>query len=61
MQHLLLLHGQHPSLWVGMPVLPGKKLQRYGCLWPRSKRDTKFFVVAALEVPNYPFLVLILH
>lgn len=54
MQHLLLLHEQHPTLWVGMSVLPGKKLWRHGCLWPPPKRHTKFFVVVAvLEVPNY--------
>lgn len=57
MQHLLLLHEQHPSLWVGMSVLPGRKLWRYGCLWP-PKRHTKFVVVIALlEVPSYPPLV----
>lgn len=42
MQHLLLLYGQHPSLWVGMSVLPGKKLWRNDSLWPPPKRHTKF-------------------
>lgn len=58
MQHLPLLHGQHPSLWAGKSVLPGKKLWRYGCFWAPPKRHAKF-VVAILEVLNYSPLVLI--
>lgn len=44
---------------LGMLFLPGKKLWKYGCLWPPPKRSTKFSVVAILEEPNYLPLVVI--
>lgn len=59
MRHRPLSHGQHPSLWVGKSVLPGKKLRSYGCVWAPPKRHTKVLLLPALEVPNYSPLVLI--